>query len=358
MGKWIAGEIVMTTVSYKSAGVDIAAGNEAVKRVKKAVESTFSPHVLTGIGSFASLYDLRSLLSEYQNPVLVQSIDGVGTKIIVARMLGKFDTIGIDLVSATTNDIIVLGAKPLTLLDYIANDTLRPEIVEQIILGMVKACRENNISLVGGETAEMPGTYLAGEHDLVGVITGVVDKDKAIMGKDITPGDHVFALTSSGLHTNGFSLARKLFFDIGKWQVDAYIPEFQRILGEVLLEPHINYTRPVLHLLAQNIPIKGMAHITGGGLLENIPRVLPQGCGVEIKKDTWPQQPLFSVLRQLGQLDDTEMYRTFNMGIGLVMIAQASMGERMREALKKFSEFKLYDIGQVVTGKQEVVLCA
>lgn len=348
----------MTTVDYKTAGVDIAAGNEAVKRIKCAVESTFSRDVLTGIGSFGALYDLRSLLTEYKHPVLVQSIDGVGTKIIVARMLNKFGTIGMDLVSATTNDIIVLGAKPLTLLDYIANDKLHPEIIEQIISGMVKACRENAISLVGGETAEMPGTYLAGEHDLVGVITGVVDKDKAILGKDIVPGDSVFAFTSSGLHTNGYSLARKLFFDVGQWQVDAYLQELQSTVGEVLLAPHINYTRPVLHALAQNIAIKGMAHITGGGLLENIPRILPKGCKVEIKKDTWPQQPLFEVLRQLGQLDDKEMYRTFNMGVGLVMIGAAHIGDLLRAALQKFPEFKLYEIGRVVAGEPEVVLCA
>jgi phosphoribosylformylglycinamidine cyclo-ligase len=258
MGKWFKGKTTMTAIDYKSAGVDIHAGNETVRRIKHAVESTFSPAVLTGIGSFGSMYDLKAIMRDYQHPVLVQSIDGVGTKAIIARMMNKYDTLGIDLVSATTNDIIVLGAKPLTLLDYIANDKLHPTIVEQIISGMVKACRENHISLVGGETAEMPGTYLPGEHDLVGIITGVVEKDKAIMGKDIAPGDKVFAFTSSGLHTNGYSLARKLFFETGKLQVDSYLPELQALVGEVLLAPHINYTLPVLHLLENNIPIKGM----------------------------------------------------------------------------------------------------
>ena len=347
----------MTTVDYKSAGVDIQAGNEAVNRIKHAVESTFSPNILTGIGSFGAMIDLRELLQHYQHPVLVQSIDGVGTKTIVARMMNKFDTLGIDLVSATANDIVVLGAKPLTLLDYIANDKLNPHTVEQLVSGMVKACRENSISLVGGETAEMPGTYLPGEHDLVGVITGVVEKEKAILGKEIVEGDAIFAFTSSGLHTNGYSLARKLFFDIGKLRVDSYVKEFQRTLGEVLLEPHINYTRPVLQLLEKNIPIKGMAHITGGGLLENIPRVLPKNCAVEIKKNSWPTQAVFSLLRELGHLPDEELYRTFNMGVGLVMIADESIAARARLALNDFPEFKLYEIGRVVSGERRVVLC-
>ncbi|MCC2666460.1 MAG: purM [Gammaproteobacteria bacterium] len=355
MGKWIAREIIMTVIDYKSAGVDIHAGNETVKRIKKAVESTFSSHVLTDIGSFGAMYDLKSILQDYEHPVLVQSIDGVGTKTIVARMMNKFDTLGIDLVSATANDIIVLGAKPLTLLDYIANDKLRPEVVEQLVFGMVKACRENGIALVGGETAEMPGTYLPGEHDLAGVITGVVEKDRAILGKDIVPGDVVLAFASSGLHTNGYSLARKLLFDIGKLSVESYVPELQRMLGEALLEPHINYTRPVLHLLKQQVVIKGMAHITGGGLLENIPRILPQGCSVEIKKSAWPSQPLFSLLAQLGELDETECYRTFNMGIGLILIGDPSIADTTYAELNP--EFKLYPIGQVVKGDQKVLLC-
>lgn len=348
----------MTVIDYKSAGVDIHAGNETVRRIKKAVESTFSSQVLTDIGSFGAMYDLKAIMRDYQHPVLVQSIDGVGTKTIIARMMNKFDTLGMDLVSATTNDIIVLGAKPLTLLDYIANDKLRPAVVEQLVLGMVQACRENGIALVGGETAEMPGTYLPGEHDLAGVITGVVEKDRAILGKDIVPGDVVLAFASSGLHTNGYSLARKLLFEVGKLSVESYLPELQRTLGETLLEPHINYTRPVLHLLQQHVPIKGMAHITGGGLLENIPRILPAGCSVEIKKNSWPAQPLFTLLTQLGCLDETECYRTFNMGVGLVLIGDQQLAERARAALTNFSAFKLYEIGQVVQGEKKVILCA
>lgn len=346
----------MKKVDYKSAGVDIAAGNEAVRRIKKSVESTFSPHVLTGIGSFASLYNLREIMANYQNPVLVQSIDGVGTKIIVARMAQQFDKIGEDLVSAVTNDIIVLGAKPLTLLDYIANDKLQPSIIEQIISGMVKACCENHISLVGGETAEMPGTYLPGEHDLVGVITGVVEKDKAILGKTIKQGDVVLGFASSGLHTNGYSLARKLFFDVAKMKVDALLPEAHCTLAELLLAPHINYTLPVLHMLKENITIKGMAHITGGGFLENIPRILPEGCAVDIQLGTWPSQPIFSVMQDLGHLTDEEMYRTFNMGIGLILVMPPAMVAVARAALMPFPAVKLYEIGQVVTGNRQVRL--
>jgi phosphoribosylformylglycinamidine cyclo-ligase len=347
----------MSSVTYKSAGVDIHAGNEAVRRIKKNVESTFSKNVLTDIGSFGALYDLKSIINEYKNPVMVQSIDGVGTKIMIARMMQEFDTIGADLVSATTNDIIVLGAKPLTLLDYIANDKLKPDIIEQIINGMVKACVENGISLVGGETAEMPGTYLAGEHDLVGVITGVVEKEKAILGKNIRAGDVVLAFTSSGLHTNGYSLARKLFFDVANYPIDAKIPGLKKNLGETLLEPHINYTRPILHLLQNQIEIKGMAHITGGGLLENIPRVLPGNCSVEISKSSWPAQTIFSLLRDIGKLDDSEAYRTFNMGVGLVMIIDSKCENSVREMLKTFPEFKLFSIGRVIEGDKRVILC-
>ncbi|EKD70857.1 MAG: hypothetical protein ACD_46C00361G0003 [uncultured bacterium] len=346
----------MSTMNYKSAGVDIAAGNEAVRRIKKSVESTFSKNVLTNIGSFGAMYDLKSLLNDYEHPVLVQSIDGVGTKMMVAKMMQKFDTIGMDLVSATTNDIIVLGATPLTLLDYIANDQLNPAIIEKIVAGMAQACRENNISLVGGETAEMPGTYLPGEHDLVGVITGVVEKDKAILGKEIVTGDVVVAFASSGLHTNGYSLARKLFFEVASYRVDTHLPELSQTVGEALLVPHINYTKPILHLLANNIPIKGMAHITGGGLLENIPRVLPNNVSVEIKKSACPTLPIFHALTQLGKLDDHEAYRTFNMGVGMVMIVPPEAITTMREKLKNFPAFTLYEIGKVVDGKQEVRL--
>lgn len=346
----------MTRINYKTAGVDIEAGNEAVRRIKRNVEKTFSPRVLTGIGSFGAMYDLKPLMQTYHHPVMVQSIDGVGTKMIVARMMQKFDTIGIDLVSATTNDIIVLGATPLTLLDYIATDRLHPHHIEEIIIGMTKACLENNISLVGGETAEMPDTYLNGEHDLVGVITGVVEKEDAVLGQDIIPGDVVLAFPSSGLHTNGYSLARKLFFEVGGYSVESKIPQLEGTVGETLLAPHINYTNPILHLLKHKVAIKGMAHISGGGVLENIPRVLPAQCSVELHKNKCPVLPVFNVLRNLGCLDDQEMYRTFNMGIGLVLIVSPEVVSEMQLLLKPFSDFPLYEVGRITSGKPEVRL--
>jgi phosphoribosylformylglycinamidine cyclo-ligase len=342
----------MGKIDYKSAGVDIDAGNEAVNRIKDGVKSTFTSNVLTGIGSFGSLYDLKPILENYDNPVMVQSIDGVGTKTIVARKLGKFDTIGIDLLSAAANDILVMGARPLTFLDYIANDKLKPEIVEEIVSGMVKACRETGVSLVGGETAEMPDTYLPGEHDLVGIITGVVEKEKIITGENIKPGDVVLGLPSSGLHTNGYSFARKLFFEIGGYDVNDTIPELEKSVGLTLLEPHINYTNHVFSVLDNGLDVKGIAHITGGGLVENIPRILPDGCGVEIKKGSWPSLPVFDVMQSIGDVDEDEIYRAFNMGIGMVFIVDSIDVASVKNTLKDLTE--VYEIGMVVRGEKVV----
>jgi len=342
----------MSKINYKSAGVDIDAGNEAVDRIKYGVQSTFTSNVLSGIGGFGALYDLKPILDNYKNPVMVQSIDGVGTKTIIARKLGKFDTIGIDLLSAAANDILVMGARPLTFLDYIANDRLNPEIIEKIVSGMVKACKETGVSLIGGETAEMPDTYLSGEHDLVGVITGVVEKESIITGDSIVPGDTVLGLPSNGLHTNGYSFARNLFFDIGKYDVNDAIEELEKPVGLTLLEPHINYTNHVFAVLDQSIDIKGIAHITGGGLLENIPRVLPDGCGVKIQKRSWPKPPVFDVMQHIGNVDKNEMYRTFNMGIGMVFIVDPSNIDTVKNALNNLTE--VYEIGTVEKGKKEV----
>ena len=338
----------MSNSDYKSAGVDIDAGNEAVDRIKDGVKSTFTTNVLTGLGSFGSLYDLKPLLENYENPVLVQSIDGVGTKTIISRKLGKFDTIGIDLLSACANDILVMGAQPLTFLDYIANDKLNPDIIEEIVSGMVKACRETGVSLVGGETAEMPNTYLPDEHDLVGVITGVVDKDKIITGENIRPGDAVLGLPSSGLHTNGYSFARKLFFDIAGYDINDSIPKLQKSIGLTLLEPHINYTKHVFAALDTGVDIKGIAHITGGGLLENIPRILPNGCGVELQKGSWPSVPVFGVMQSIGNVNEDEMFRAFNMGIGMVFVVETGDADSVKDALKNLTE--VYEIGSIIKG--------
>ena len=335
-------------MDYKSAGVDIDAGNESVERIKKGVQSTFTTNVLTGLGSFGSLYDLKSILYDYENPVLVQSIDGVGTKAIIARKLGKFNTIGVDLLSACANDILVMGARPLTFLDYIANDKLRPDTIEEIVAGMVEACRDTGVSLVGGETADMPDTYLPGEHDLVGVITGVVEKDKIITGETIQPGDVVLGLPSSGLHTNGYSLARKLFFEIGGYDVNDTIPELEKSVGLTLLEPHINYTNHVFGVLDKEIGMKGVAHISGGGLMENIPRILPDDCDVEIHKGSWPGVPIFNVMQSIGNVDENEMYRTFNMGIGMIIIAAPDQVNSIKKIID------VHEVGFVVAGGNQV----
>lgn len=342
----------MTKIDYRSAGVDIDAGNDAINRIKNKVRSTFSNNVLTGIGGFGSLFDLKPVLKDYNDPVMVQSIDGVGTKTIIARKMNKFDTIGVDLVSACANDIVTLGARPLTFLDYIANDTLKPEIIEEIVSGMADACLDIGVSLVGGETAEMPDTYLPGEHDLVGIITGIVNKNNIITGDSIRPGDVVLGLPSNGLHTNGYSLARKLFFDVGRYSVNDTIPEFEESVGLTLLTPHTNYTNHILTILDSGIDIHGLAHITGGGIIENIPRVLPGDCGVEIRKDSWPVLPVFDIMQSIGNVDHEEMYRTFNMGIGMVVIVDATGITKIKNSLKNLSE--VYRIGSVIQGKRRI----
>ena len=337
---------------YKSAGVDIKAGNEAVNLIKGKVKSTHTKEVLTGIGSFGSLFSIKEILSDYEDPVLVQSIDGVGTKTIIARKMKKFNTIGIDLLSACANDILVMGAKPLTFLDYIANDRLNPIIVDKIVEGMAKACKETGVSLVGGETAEMPDTYLPGEHDLVGVITGIVDKDKIITGKNISPGDVLVGLPSNGLHTNGYSLARKIFFKNMGYDVDTYLESLDNTVGAALLEPHINYTNHVFKLLNEKINVKGIAHITGGGLTENIPRILPNECSVKIQKGTWPSLPIFDTLKNLGNVEEEEMYQAFNMGIGMVFIVDSDSVDSIEKALKNITN--IYTIGEVIEGENIV----
>ena len=342
----------MTKIDYRSAGVDIDAGNDAINRIKNKVRSTFSNNVLTGIGGFGSLFDLKPVLKDYNDPVMVQSIDGVGTKTIIARKMNKFDTIGVDLVSACANDIVTLGARPLTFLDYIANDTLKPEIIEEIVSGMADACLDIGVSLVGGETAEMPDTYLPGEHDLVGIITGIVNKNNIITGDSIRPGDVVLGLPSNGLHTNGYSLARKLFFDVGRYSVNDTIPEFEESVGLTLLTPHTNYTNHILTILDNGIDIHGLVHITGGGIIENIPRVLPGDCGVEIRKGSWPVLPVFNIMQSIGNVDHEEMYRTFNMGIGMVVIVDATGITKIKNSLKNLSE--VYRIGSVIQGKRRI----
>lgn len=344
-------------IDYKSAGVDIDAGNEVVKRIKKGVQATYSRNVLSELGGFAGLYDLRSLFTEYVHPVLVQSIDGLGTKPMVASQMGKYTTLGFDLLSSTCNDIIVCGAKPLTLLDYIGGSKIKPDEVVAIVDSISTAAKAVNVALLGGETAEMPGVYVGNEYDVVGIITGVVDKDKIITGKEIQEGDVVLAFGSSGLHTNGYSLARKLCFEVAGWKVNEVISDFKMSVGDALLAPHINYTLPILALLQANFPIVGMAHITGGGVLENIPRILPKDCAVEINLGSWPILPIFKALVNLGKLSREEAYRTFNMGIGYVMVVRKESVSDIKKIVdEQFSELKIYEIGRVVAGEPKVHL--
>ena len=345
----------MSEVSYKDAGVDIEVGNDIVSRIKPLVSKTFSKQVQTELGSFAGVYDLKALCHDYDHPMLVQSMDGVGTKMMLAAMMQKFDTIGIDLVSATTNDIIVMGAKPLTLLDYIAAESLCADATTSIIAGIAKACHEHGIALIGGETAEMPGTYKTGELDLAGVITGVVEKEHAILGKNIKPGDLVYGVASSGLHTNGYSLARKLCFEVAGYKPESYIEDLGATIGETLLEPHLNYTSPIQTCLEQGIAIKGMAHISGGGLIENIPRILPQGTAVEIKQDNFEISNVFQLLKSIGSVSDAEMWRTFNMGIGLVILLDGAEASALEASFKALPNFNLSLIGEVIPSNHATV---
>lgn len=346
----------MTHIDYKSAGVDIDAGNEAVRRIKNAVTRTHRPEVLAGIGSFGAFFDLSGIARDYRKPVLVQSIDGVGTKVTVAKMAGRYRNLGQDVVSACCNDIIVHGARPLTFLDYIANEKLDPEVVEEIVTGMADTCAENGISLIGGETAEMPSTYQPGEHDLVGVITGVVERDGVIDGSRVRPGEAIIGIASNGLHTNGYSLARKAFFEVAGHRIDDQPEGLDGTIGEVLLRPHLNYTRPVLNLLEQKKAISSIAHITGGGFIENLPRVLPDDIRAEIRDGLWPVPPVFEMIREITGLPPAEMYRTFNMGIGLTLICPEEQVETTIAIIRKSGPFQAARIGTTVDGPGDVAI--
>ncbi|OGI93604.1 phosphoribosylformylglycinamidine cyclo-ligase [Candidatus Nomurabacteria bacterium RIFCSPLOWO2_01_FULL_41_52] len=341
---------------YAHAGVNIDKGNEVVRRIKKSVKSTHTKAVLTGIGHFGGLYDIGKILKSYKHPILVQSIDGVGTKLSVARMAKKYDSVGEDIVGHSCGDIIAMGARPLTFLDYVANEILVPEEMEAMVSGMAKACKKAGVAIIGGETAEMPGIYMKGEHDIAGCITGVVEKNKIITGEKIKEGDIMFGFVSSGLHTNGFSLARKLIFEIGKYKINSRIPELKSTIGEVLLKVHTNYTNPVLEMLDNKVNIRGIAHITGGGFIENIPRILPKNLDAEITKGSWPMLPIFPFMQKIGNVGEREMYTAFNMGIGLVLIVPHSEKEKMQKILKKYPTFHIKKIGKIIKGKGKVIL--
>lgn len=337
-------------LTYADAGVDIDAGNEAVKLMKEHVKRTFRPEVLTDIGGFGGLFALNT--GKYKNPVLVSGTDGVGTKLMVAMLTDKHDTIGIDAVAMCVNDVLVQGAEPLFFLDYLAVGKLVPAKVADIVKGVAEGCLQAGCALIGGETAEMPGFYGEDEYDVAGFVVGVVDRDRIIDGSKIEVGDKVIGLPSSGLHSNGYSLARKVLLEVGKKSPGDYVQEFGRTLGEEILEPTRIYVKQILPLL-DKFTIKGMAHITGGGLTENIPRVLPEGKKVVLNPLAWPEKPVFRLIRQLGKIDPAEMNRTFNMGIGMVLVVSVGEAPAVLANLSARGE-EAYLIGEVTAGKAEV----
>lgn len=337
--------------AYKNAGVDIAAGNEAVERMKKHVKRTFRPEVMTDLGGFGALFGLNK--DKYEEPVLVSGTDGVGTKLKIAFAMDKHDTIGIDAVAMCVNDIVVQGAEPLFFLDYLACDKVVPEKIEAIVSGIAEGCHESGCALIGGETAEMPGMYAEGEYDIAGFTVGVVDKRKIVNGSTIAAGDTVIGLASSGVHSNGFSLVRKLLLEQAGYSLQDRLPELgDAVLGEVLLTPTKLYVKPVLSLLEQ-VQVKGMAHITGGGFIENIPRVLPEGVNVEVDYGSWPILPIFSLLQEKGGVSNRDMFTTFNMGIGLVIVVAEQDASAAQEALRAAGETP-YVIGRVTEGERIV----
>jgi phosphoribosylformylglycinamidine cyclo-ligase len=312
----------MTT--YRDAGVDIDAGDEFVDRISPLVRSTFRPEVLTDLGGFGGLFQLQA--HRYAEPVLVSGTDGVGTKLKIAVLTDRHDTVGIDLVAMCVNDIVINGAEPLFFLDYFATGKLSVPKAESVLKGIADGCRQAGCALIGGETAEMPSFYAEGEYDLAGFAVGVVDRPKIIDGRSIVPGDILIGLASTGLHSNGYSLARRVLFDQAKLSVTSRLAELDRTLGDVLLTPTRIYAKQILTLI-QESPIKGIAHITGGGITENLPRVFPSGVRAQVRRSAWSVPPIFQAIARLGQVEREEMYRVFNMGIGLILVVPASAAQ-------------------------------
>src|SRR5258706_11536388 len=337
-------------MDYRDSGVDIDAGNETVRRIKSLAKATFTPAVLSDIGSFGGLFRLDR--DRYQEPVLVSSADGVGTKLKIAFLTGRHDTIGSDLVNHCVNDILVQGAEPLFFLDYLATGRLLPDVAEQVISGVARGCRENGCALIGGETAEMPGFYADGEYDIAGFIVGIVERAQVIDGRRVVVGDVLNGLPSAGLHTNGYSLARRVLFDVAGYDAQTVVPEIGMTIGESLLAPHRSYLKAMLPLVSDNL-VKGMAHITGGGITENLPRTLPPGCSALINRQAWTVPPVFSLLQQRGSIGTQEMFRAFNMGIGLIAICAEGDSDRVMSRLAKNGEHPVL-LGQVIAGDRDV----
>ncbi|WP_446745276.1 phosphoribosylformylglycinamidine cyclo-ligase [Silvibacterium acidisoli] len=338
------------SVTYADAGVDISSGDRTKQRIKYLAQRTFTKNVLSEIGGFGGLFKLDTV--KYKNPVLVSSADGVGTKLKVAFDLNVHHTVGADLVNHCVNDIAVQGAVPLFFLDYLASGILEPEVTEKVVTGLAEACRANGCALIGGETAQMPGFYTDGEYDLAGFIVGVVDRDKVITGSKIKAGDVLIGLPSTGLHTNGYSLARKLFFEVAKYKPEQYVNALKEKAGAALMKTHRSYLGIIQKLVASDLTV-GMAHITGGGITENLPRILPKGTCASIDLGSWPVLPIFEHLRELGNVEQEEMLRTFNMGIGLIAVIPAEKFKRVKGMLDRASE-KFYVIGRIGKGERKV----
>ena len=333
-------------LTYKDAGVDIDAGEEAVAKIKADVEATFTSEVLTGLGSFGAMF--APDLSELEEPVLVSGTDGVGTKLKVAFRANCHDTIGIDLVAMCMNDILAQGARPLFFLDYLSTGKLDPAQTKEIVRGIAAGCKEADCALIGGETAEMPDFYPAGEYDLAGFGVGIADKSDIITGENIKPGDKIVGLASNGIHSNGYSLVREIFFAREDYQVTDQVPELDTTLAEELLRPTTIYVPTVLDLM-DDYQIKGIAHITGGGLIENIPRILPEDRKALVEPQSWPQPKIFELIQQLGEVEAREMYRTFNMGIGLVLVVEDEVADQVKRAADQAGT-KAYLIGEIKAG--------
>ncbi|MDU5341813.1 phosphoribosylformylglycinamidine cyclo-ligase [Anaerococcus vaginalis] len=337
-------------INYKDAGVDVANGQKEVELIKKLVEKTQSENVLSKLGGFSGLFSLENL--NIKNPVLVSGTDGVGTKVMLAQMMDKHDTIGIDCVAMCVNDILCQGAKPLFFLDYIACGKLVPEKMEKIVKGVADGCLQANSSLIGGETAEMPGLYKENDYDLAGFCVGIVDKEKIITGEKIKKGDHIFGLKSSGIHSNGYSLVRKIVLGKEKLSLDEKIEGLDTSLGEELLKPTKIYVKEILALL-EKIEINGLSHITGGGFYENIPRMIPDGLCAKIDVRNIPLPKIFSLLEKWGELDKKDMYETFNMGVGLVFAVDKKDIEKVKEII---DEDELLDLGEVIENNEKIDL--
>jgi phosphoribosylformylglycinamidine cyclo-ligase len=340
-----------TSITYADAGVDIQRANRAKQRIKYLAHKTFTKSVLSEIGGFGGMFSLDR--KKYQDPVLVASVDGVGTKLKVAFEMNLHHTVGADLVNHCVNDIAVQGAAPMFFMDYLATGKLEPDIAEKVVEGIAEACRHNGCALIGGETAEMPGFYPAGEYDLAGFIVGVVEREKVVNGKNVQVGDVLLGLPSNGLHTNGYSLARKLLFSVARYTPETYVNELKAKVGNELMRVHKSYW-PLLRKMLDAEVIAAAAHITGGGITENLPRVLPKGTSAIIEMGAWPSLPIFEHLQKLGNIEMAEMLRTFNMGVGMVLVVPAKKFKKAQSVLERAGE-KSYVIGRIVKGDRKVL---